>query len=357
MIYRLILKLRHALYDKGILNSYSTSFPSICIGNVAVGGAGKTPHTEMLLRMLLNDEEWKSRSIAVLSLGYKRKSRGFQQVLADGSAREFGDEPLQIKKKFPGVTVAVDKDRVKGCAILANPASVSDSRHSRKCKHKDFPAADLVVLDDAFQYRKLKAKLNIVLVDYNHPLSSDSLLPYGRLRDLPERLSHADIIVATKCPAYLTDWDRTSFIQSLGVKISSQKVFFTTIEYTNPAPVYDSFDIRYTYGKRAIVFSGIADDTPFVRYLSDSYKITKHFKFPDHHSFSGSDINSLVSASKAAPTAALVTTEKDAQRVLDNPKVPQMLQERLFQVPIKACFFSQEEEDQFKSAVLEAIRS
>ena len=147
--YWLSLKFRHFLYDSGLKKVRQADVPTICIGNITVGGTGKTPQTEMLIRTLLQDEEWGSRNLAVLSRGYKRKTKGFQQVTADGSALAYGDEPLQIKKKFPEITVAVDKSRIEGCDFLAHPEKLQSSKKGRKCIDKNIPAADLIILDDA----------------------------------------------------------------------------------------------------------------------------------------------------------------------------------------------------------------
>ena len=217
--YWLTLKVRNALYDHQFLvKSQEAEVPTICVGNVTVGGTGKTPHTEMILRMLQAEEGWGQKNLAVLSRGYKRKSKGFQQVTTQRNASFFGDEPVQIKKKFPGVTVALDKNRIRGCRNLCHPEVVRTARQNRRCLDKAFPAADLIILDDAFQYRKLKATLNVVLVDFSRPVNKDKLLPLGDLRDLPERLADADVIIVTKCPYYLDDWERTVWAQSCGVR-------------------------------------------------------------------------------------------------------------------------------------------
>ena len=204
--YWLTLKARHMMFDCGIRKVNRTEVPSICVGNIAVGGTGKTPHTEMILRMLLSDDEWAYRNIAVLSRGYKRKTKGFQQVTLDGTAKEYGDEPLQIKKKFPYVTVAVDKSRKEGCGFLCHPETLQTSKKARRCLNKDVAKADLIILDDAFQHRSVKASVSIVLIDYNRPLFKDHLMPLGRLRDLPERIKAADIVIVTKCPSDLNAW-------------------------------------------------------------------------------------------------------------------------------------------------------
>lgn len=369
--YYTVLKIRHGMYNKGfILKTREAEVPTICIGNVTAGGTGKTPHVEMLLRTLQRSDDWGFRNVAVLSRGYKRKSRKFQQVTSSGTATFYGDEPVQIKKKFPAVTVAVDKDRIEGCSFLCHPELLQESKKARKCVDKDFAPSELIVLDDAFQYRKLKASYNIVLVDYNHPVNKDMLLPFGRLRDLPSRLRAADAIIVTKCPHYMEDQDRAEFLAQLGYKDFDpvrceavnrkggvQKVYFTCINYQPLVQIYEDGDTRYVYSKKLILFSGIAKDMPLRRFLSDKYKIVKRFSFKDHHTYTSSDIKTFEAASRANPTAAIATTEKDAQRLVDCLKVTQRLKERLFQVPIEVAFLSELEEAVFAASMLETLRA
>ena len=215
--YYFTLKLRHSLYDKGIWKSFKVDAPTICIGNITAGGTGKTPHTEMILRTLQQSEEWGLKEIAVLSRGHRRKSHGFQQVTSQGSSAMFGDEPLQIKKKFPGITVAVDRDRVEGCHYLLHPETLQTDKNAPGGDNP-IPKADIIVLDDAFQHRRLQAYYNIILVDYNRPLYKDHLLPFGRLRDLPERLVQADVIIVTKCPAFMEDWEKIRWAETLNIR-------------------------------------------------------------------------------------------------------------------------------------------
>ena len=374
MIYRIALGLRHLFFDKGWKKSYGADVPTVCVGNISVGGTGKTPHTEMILRLLLRSDEWAYSDIAVLSRGYKRKSKGFQKVGRDGTALQFGDEPLQIAKKFPSVTVAVDKDRVEGCRFLAHPEELQTDKKAKGCQDKDFPAADIIVLDDAFQYRRLKADVNVILVDYNRPVHKDRLLPWGKLRDLPSRLKAADIIIVTKCPTYLDEWEKGEWAKLLGVQDYSpatckgvrklrkgrekeQTVLFTTIGYEPMTPVFpENADSRFMYAQRLILFSGIAKDTPLRAFLSDSYKEVKRFSFPDHHKYTNGDIRKVVRAIKAYPTACVATTEKDAQRVVDTKKVPETLRQRLFQVPIVVDFLSPEEQEIFETTLLDLLR-
>ena len=370
MIYRIALGLRHFFFNKGWKKSFRADVPTICVGNITVGGTGKTPHTEMILRLLLQSDEWAYSDIAVLSRGYKRKSKGFQKVGRDGTALQFGDEPLQIAKKFPSVTVAVDKDRVEGCRFLTHPEELQTSKKARACLDKAIPKADIIVLDDAFQFRRLRSDVNIVLVDYNRPVQKDKLLPWGRLRDLPSRLEAADIIIVTKCPTYLDEWEKGKWAKQLGVNDYSaatgtgtrkkgkvQTVLFSTIAYEPMVPVFpEEADSRFTYAQRLILFSGIAKDTPLRAYLSDTYKEVKRFNFPDHHKYSNGDIRKIAKAVEAYPTACVATTEKDAQRIVDTKKVPGALRERLFQVPIEVRFLTPAEQEIFESTLLGLLR-
>lgn len=367
--YWLTLKCRHGLYNIGLFKSHEAEVPTICVGNITVGGTGKTPHTEMILRMLLEDEQWKEKNIAVLSRGYKRKSKGFQQVIAEGTAEDFGDEPLQIKRKFPQVTVAVDKSRKQGCNFLCNPELLKTSKKARRCINKDMPKADIIILDDAFQHRALKPTLSIVLVDFSRPTFKDHLLPIGRLRDLPERIGAADIVIVTKCPTYIDDEQRAKWAANLGIrdfdpqtcegsrkKGKKQHIFFTSISYDTAQSIFPEGDPRYLYAKRLILFSGIANDTPLRNYLCGNYKIVRHFNFPDHHKFTRADMHSIRDAADNFPTSVIMTTEKDCQRVRDCRFIPGGLKQRLFHAPIKVGFLTDEDRNIFRSLLTSALK-
>lgn len=358
------LKIRHFMFDHGLRKVRTADVPTICVGNVTVGGTGKTPHTEMLLRTLLQDPLWGQKNIAVLSRGYKRSTRGFQQVTLDGTAKEYGDEPLQIKKKFPGVTVAVDKSRIQGCRFLSHPDQLQSSRKGRKCKDKDFPAADLIILDDAFQHRQIKASASIVLVNHERPVFRDHLMPLGKLRDLPERMADADIVIVSKCPQDMNAWQKYTWAEALGIEKFDatlcqgirkdgriQHLFFTTIAYDTPEAVFPEGDRRYVYTKGLILFSGIANDKPLRHYLSSSYNILYHFDFPDHHKFSWSDMKAIRDEASDHPTSVVMTTEKDCQRVRDCKRLPDNLKQRMFYTPIKTVFFSDEEHATFAATL------
>ena len=368
--YYLTLKLRHYLYDHGIRKVSTCEVPTICVGNITAGGTGKTPHTEMILRTLLKSDEWAYEDIAVLSRGHLRASRGFQIVKRDGSVKEYGDEPLQIKKKFPGVTVAVDRHRVKGCDLLCHPEKLKTEKRARKSASEEIAPADLIVLDDAFQYRALRAYYNIILVDFNRPTYKDKLLPFGRLRDLPERFSAADIIIVSKCPAYLEDSKKIEWAQTFGLKDydtmtckgtdrkGNEKILlFTTIWYSALNPIFEEADPRYAYSQKLILFSGIAKDTPLRMYLSDEHKIVKRFCFEDHHKYTKYDVRRIMNAVREHPTAVVATTEKDCQRILDLGNIPHDLKVRLFQVPIEVGFLSEHEKEVFETSLLEALRN
>lgn len=368
--YYLTLKIRHAMYDHGVFFKVHTcEIPTICVGNIAAGGTGKTPHTEMIIRELLGSADWRDKNIAVLSRGHKRKSKGFQQILATDSAVFSGDEPLQIKNKFPGVTVAVDRTRVEGCDFLLHPQLLHSSRKARGCVNKEMAKSDLIVLDDAFQYRSLKAYFNIVLVDYNRPPCRDRLLPFGRLRDLPERLHYANIIIVTKCPAYMEPGEKVEWAKSLGITDfdpdtcqgtdplgKTMTVLFTTINYCGLEPVFDGSDSHYIYSKKLILVSGIASDAPLKRYLGDNYQIVKHFKFADHHKYKRLDIKRICRAMNMWPTAVVATTEKDSQRLRCCKRIPDILKKRSFQIPIEVDFITEHEREVFRNTLLSALR-
>lgn len=367
--YWLTLKLRHFFYDSGLKKVSKADVPTICIGNITVGGTGKTPHTEMLLRTLLQDEEWGGKNIAVLSRGYKRKTKGFQQVTSDGSAIAYGDEPLQIKKKFPGVTVAVDSSRVEGCDFLVYPEKLETSKKGRKCIDKNLAASDLIILDDAFQHRALKPTLSIVLVDYNRPVFNDHLLPFGKLRDLPGRIAAADIVIVSKCPNEVNAWDKCTWAENLGIRNfdasscsgtrrngKKQHLFFSTITYDTAEAIFPEGNPRYIYTNRLILFSGIANDAPLLSYLSSNYKIVRHFRFPDHHKFSKGDMNTIASAAREFPTAVIMTTEKDCQRVRDCHKIKEELKQRMFYSPIKTVFLTENERENFIAALKDGLK-
>ncbi len=215
--YTLVLALRNFFYDKGILKSYPSALPSICVGNITVGGTGKTPAVEMLIRLYRD-----SQRIAVVSRGYGRRTKGFRTVSVEDNYRDVGDEPLQIKRKFPDVTVVVDASRRRAVDALA--AMSPDVR------------PDLVILDDAFQHRRLRPDFSIVLVSSTRPVFKDSLLPIGRLRDLPNQIRRADMVIVTKMEGEIPSSERLRWRESLELR-KDIPLLFSGIKYLPPQPV------------------------------------------------------------------------------------------------------------------------
>ena len=334
--YWLVLRIRHALYDSGRLKAVTHPVPVISVGNLAVGGTGKTPMVEYLVDLLQG-----SCRVAVLSRGYKRRSKGFRLVEADDTADQAGDEPLQIKRKFPDVLVAVDKNRNRGVEqLLALPEG---------------QRPELVILDDGFQYRRLKPRTDLVLVDYNRPLFKDNLLPFGRLRDLPEQIRRAKAVVITKSPRYLDEWERTK-IRQLNRLRNEQPVFFANLKYGEPLPVFRwEADKRYIYSKEVFLFSGVADDRPLRVHLTDRYEHIDHKRYGDHHRFTRGDLQSLARYVRRNPRAVLLTTEKDAMRLLHCDRLDPEVRRRLFYLPVETEFLTWEEGEAFDALLRQDV--
>ena len=330
--YWLALKLRNALWDSGRRKAEQHPVPVISVGNLTVGGTGKTPMVEYLCRLLR--EEWR---VAVLSRGYKRKSRGFHLVDPGDKASLSGDEPLQIKRKFPELLVAVDKDRNHGVKrLLALPET---------------QRPDLILLDDGFQYRKLKPARNLLLVDYNRPVFDDQLLPLGRLRDLPEQIRRADAVVVTKTPGLVDDWDREQMRQRLHLR-PDQPLFFTAVRHVAPEPVFpEEADKRYIYSREAFLFTGVADDRPLRVHLVDQYVHIDHKHYGDHHRFTWLDQRALRRYAHKHPRTVLLTTEKDAMRLLHCTRLGAEVRTRLFYIPVETAFLSLEEGKAFRQVL------
>ena len=336
--YWLALKTRHFLYDKNIIKGREFDVPVVCVGNITVGGTGKTPHTEMLIRMLSG-----KYNIAVLSRGYKRKTKGFRIASVNDTFREVGDEPLQIKQKFPNVTVAVCGSRVEGIEkLLALPLG-------EKGVQKDSTKPELIILDDAFQHRKVKPCHSILLVNWSRPIFGDNLLPIGRLRDLPEQIRRANTVIVTKSPVAveidgIIDEEKTAAVveaeeqkwrRSLKLR-NDQKLLFSIINYCAPQPVFrEQGDLRYIYSGKAIYFTGIANDAEFRNNLVRKYKILDSLKFADHKNFSKLDVRQINNWAAKNPTAVIFTTEKDSKRLLQCSTLSESVKKRLFHIPIE----------------------
>ena len=316
--YALAIALRNKAYDKGWKKSVKFDNVSIIsFGNITAGGTGKTPHVEMFIRHLLE----RAYRVAVVSRGYGRKQpKASRFVEIDSRVEDVGDEPLQIKRKFPGVKVIVDKNRVRAINMLmALPFG-------------DVP--EVILLDDAMQYRRLIPTRLITLINYNRPIFKDSLIPFGRLRDLPGQLKRADTVIITKCPPYLNEWEKQQMREINRIN-PQQKVFFTSVQYFEPLPVFEQGNRRYLYSKEAILVTGIAGSDQLRHHVSARYPRNYHIEFGDHHVFTERDIKQIEKFALKRPQSIILTTEKDAQRLRRNPDVKETLKERFFYIPIE----------------------
>lgn len=300
-LYGLGLAIRHTLYDNRLLPSHEADIPTICVGNLAVGGTGKTPHVEYLIRLL--SPRYK---VAVLSRGYKRKTRGFVLADAQASASTIGDEAMQIHSKFPHVAVAVCEDRVRGVRMLK----------------KQVEGLQVVILDDAYQHRAIRCGYYILLTPYNQLYIDDHLLPWGRLRDLKTRALKANSIIVTQCPPDAQPIDFRVIDNRLHLP-TYQHLFFSQVQYAKA---------QATAGKRVLVLTGIAQPEYLMVYVRKQHPDACLMAFPDHHRFTRKDVERILYKAQCYDT--ILTTEKDYQRLAETP-VPEQLGERLHTLPIE----------------------
>ena len=288
----------------------------------------------------------------MLSRGYKRESKGFRIAQVTDTYKEVGDEPLQIKQKFPHITVAVCKSRSEGIEkLLALPEAAQQQGQTQQAAFRP----ELIILDDGFQHRKVKPAHSVVLVNYNRPIVGDNLLPIGMLRDLPEQIKRADSVIVSKSPIAvytdgIMDQIRTAEVVEAEekkwrgeMKLSGQqKLYFSEIRYGAPLAVfYGQGDSRYIYSKTAIFFTGIANDSEFRNNLVANYKVLDSLKFADHKNFSKADVRKINSWAKKHPTAAIFTTEKDSKRLVSVKGLDKNVISRLFYIPIEVSIFPQ----------------
>jgi tetraacyldisaccharide 4'-kinase len=339
--YGLIVTLRNKLYDYNILKSTEFQLPIISIGNITVGGTGKTPHVEYLISLL--DGEF---SLAALSRGYKRKTRNFVLATTESTTEEIGDEPKQIKRKFSGIKVAVDSNRVRGIRKLMS----------------DFKDLHLIILDDAFQHRSITPGLSILLIDYNRPLSDDHLLPLGDLRENPNEKRRAHIIIVTKCPPKLKPIERRLVVKDLN-PFPYQTLYFTTMIYGEFYPVFEDAAPRLSKNQckeekyRLHMVTGIVNSRPLKKHLRGiSPKITES-KFPDHHHYSEKDLNEIASAFEQIDhqKKIIITTEKDAVRFQSIKGIKDTLKKNLYYIPVGIEFLDDEEES-FNNQIISYVR-
>lgn len=295
-IYGGIIWVRNKLFDKKILRSATFNLPLICIGNLAVGGTGKTPMVEYLIKIL--HEKY---HVATLSRGYKRKTKGFFIANENSKTSDIGDEPMQFYKNFPDITVAVDEERVMGIPKILN----------------DRPETEIIILDDAFQHRQVEAGLNILLTQSDQLYTKDYLLPAGNLRDIKGSSERADIIIVTKCKSNLNEDEKNNLINELN-PLSKQKIYFTKIKYDNPYHLFTKEKYILQHGIHVILVCGIANPKNLEEEIKSKVASLKMIRFNDHHVFKSKDIKEIKNqfSNIEKNSKIILTTEKDAARFL-----------------------------------------
>ena len=337
-LYGLGVKFRNMLFEIGILRSESFDVPVISVGNITVGGTGKTPHVEYLIELLKDKAK-----VAVLSRGYKRRTRGF--VIADdnATAKTIGDEPLQMKRKYgDDIMVAVDRKRCHGIRQLTS----------------DEDGIDVILLDDAFQHRYVKPGVNILLVDYHRLIIYDKLLPAGRLREPLSGKNRADIVIVTKCPHDLKPMEFRVITKAMNL-YPFQRLFFTCLEYRNITPVFgrgeQSLD---SIGKdcHILLLTGIASPQQMIEDLSPRCPHITPLTFGDHHTFTSSDVARINNEFAALPhPKMIITTEKDATRLIAVEGLSEEVRGAMFALPVKIRFMLGQEES-FNEKIIGYVR-
>ena len=317
-LYKMGVTFRHRLFDWGLLKSEKFDIPIICIGNITVGGTGKTPMAEMVIAYMSQ-----MHRVALLSRGYGRRTKGYLEVHGDAHYRDVGDEPLQIKLKFPETVVVVCEKRAEGIRRL-------------RAEH---PEVDLIVMDDGFQHRYVEPKVNVVMIDATRPVQHDRMLPVGTLRDLPEELHRAHYFVVTKCPEHMAPIDRR-ILRKVLIQVAYQRVYFTRFDRVMEEPVYqvDGGDGTLTSGREVIALSGIGNPAPFLKSLRERYKVVAEVTLDDHHIYKVRDMNALKALLEKHPGAVIVTTEKDAVKMTNRAKIPSEVRRALYYQPINISF-------------------
>ncbi len=334
IVYGFIIWFRNKLFDKKILRSATFNFPLICVGNLAVGGTGKTPMAEYLVRLL--KEKYK---VATLSRGYKRKTEGFAIAEENTTAIDVGDEPMQLHKKFPEITVAVAEERVVGIPQLL---------HAK-------PETNVIILDDAFQHREIDAGLNILLTEYQNLYTRDFILPAGDLRDVKSSSKRADIIIVTKCSSHLDQAEKERVIEELN-PLAHQRVFFTKIEYLSPYHLFSKEEKFLEPETNILLVCGIANPKPLQEILtsySASYEI---LFFKDHHIFTIDDLNDIKKQFEKIEygNKIILTTEKDGVRLAKYESELKNLP--IYIIPMRHKFLFGDEK-LFENKVIEFVES
>jgi tetraacyldisaccharide 4'-kinase len=334
LLYWFGIGVRNFLYDAEILKSSSFGLPLICIGNLSVGGTGKSPMVEYLVHLL------KDRfRIATLSRGYKRKTKGYALANKNASALEIGDEPMQFHLKFPGLPVAVGEERLDAIPQLLH----------------DKPDLDVIILDDAFQHRSIKAGLNILLTECNNLFTRDFYLPTGDLRDLKSSYRRAQVIVVTKCDPGLTRSGRKKIMREIKPR-TGQTVFFTAIQYGEAYHIHTKKVCKFDDTMEVLLVTGIANPRPLKLMLEEKSKTYYMQQYPDHHIFTIDDLREIRKKFNQIESAAkiILTTEKDAVRLIKFNK--ELADLPLYVIPVGHDFLFGEEE-KFNELVIDFIRN
>lgn len=340
LVYGMITGTRNFLYSTGVLKSYSFELPVICVGNITMGGTGKTPHTEYLIQLLKENY-----NVAVLSRGYRRKTKGFRIASQMATPSEIGDEPFQIHSKFPDITVAVDSDRVNGVRNILS----------------ERPETDLILLDDGFQHRRLAPGLSILLSDFSRPISNDNVLPFGSLREARNNARRADVIIITKTPEEITPIERRLVTERTG-KLPYQSLFFTSVSYMKPVPVFNDvkseFNLEWNsfQNNGALLVTGIANASPVLTHVKRTFSEVLHLNFMDHHEFTGDDIDKIAEAWQKIekPCKYIITTEKDAVRLREFANIADDLKTAFFYIPIGINFINNGREE-FNKLIIDYV--
>jgi tetraacyldisaccharide 4'-kinase len=324
-LYGGIILLRNIAYDFGWLKSVQFELPIIAIGNLSVGGTGKTPHIECLIRLLGNHYR-----IAVLSRGYKRKSKGYRLAQSNDDASVLGDEPLLIKRKYPSVDVCVAENR-----MLAIPQLLSD-----------LPQTQIILMDDAFQHRSVKPNLSVLLTTFNNPYFDDYMLPAGRLREFTSEAKRADFIIVTKSPSDLSESKRKEFIQNIKPE-KHQKVLFSSLQYGNAYNLLNPAErISLNSNLDVYLFCGIASTTELEEYVKSKVKNCWLRDFTDHHYYDRYDLENILTAYESieSENKILLTTEKDAARLVEHSSWFIQKKLTIFALPVEVQFFNEDKQ-------------
>ncbi len=336
VLYGMATAIRNKLFDWRILRSHEFDLPVISLGNLTAGGTGKTPHTEYLIGLLKDEYR-----VAVLSRGYGRETRGFILAGPSSTAGEIGDEPCQIKTKFPDITVAVDEKRVRGIRNLLKMD------------------VDVILLDDAFQHRYVTPGLSILLIDYGRPVTRDHLLPFGRLREPVSSIKRANLILITRSPVNLKAIDMRVRVKDFRLD-PFQHLYFTGMQPGAPMPVFGKaiYPSSAPDGISALLVSGIANPGSFTATASAYASVSRRIDFPDHHAYNLRDLQRIHDSFSTVEghTRVILTTEKDAARLRMYPGELSEVSELLFYIPIHVGFLNKDTEN-FNSQIMSYVRS